>query len=112
MKILSTEYVSTLITSNFTFIVNAQQKMDSKTQCSTSNSKLVTLHCFEKTISQGKYHPKNERFADYAGSNDQVCEQSWNVWHPGLKSVVRKAGEDRAGWYLYVFMNARNEWVE
>ena len=60
----------------------------------------------------GRFHPQNPKFKEFEEMNDQVVEQSWSIWGPGLKSIMRKSTEYRANWYLYVFYNSRNEYLE
>ena len=63
-------------------------------------------------LKQVLYDPRIDRFGAYSAIDDQVVEQQWNVWKPVLGSITRHSTQHKSFWYIYVFQQIRNEWME
>ena len=64
----------------------------------------------EKSLCQ--FDPSLPQFMAYGAIDSQVCEQTWSKWYQPLASILRHTSANRAFWFVYVFQQVRNEWIE
>lgn len=63
-------------------------------------------------VDQVLYDPRIAKFGCYSGIDDQVVEQEWSVWEGLLASITRHSTQHKSFWYIYVYKETRNEWME
>lgn len=69
-------------------------------------------HCDSSNIDDCKFDPRLPKFGAYSGSNSQTSEQTWNIWGPFIGSITNHSTQHRSFWFIFLFKEIRNEWME